>query len=87
MNFWNESEIKNQHVHAWWGFWSTFIVYCLYQNNIIVFTGLFIGIIIESLQWFGGADDYIERKWQDIIRDLCFWLFGGLLNYVVLYFK
>jgi hypothetical protein len=84
-NFWKKSELANQHVHVWWGMWSTIVVFSLHQCWIAFFTGLLVGVVVELLQWYGGADNYISRKWKDVIRDLFFWMYGGFLVYVAMW--
>lgn len=79
--FWNEKEIKNQHVHAWWAFWITFIMMHFIPKISTLFCGFCAGLIVEVCQVFKNGFEAFEL--DDDIRDLLFWTIGGLLNYFI----
>ena len=78
------NEIKNQHVHLFWGIMSTWFVNLFLHFGFAVFTGLLVGFIVEVLQYFFA--DNRELKLHDSILDLSFWTassFIFLLTYFV----
>lgn len=87
--FWGQKELSYQHVHMFYGLWLSFIVFKI--SGLIVaplFSGLFFGICMEAYQYrkyIAGLT--MPSSWKDCIRDLCFWLLGGWLNYIILFWR
>lgn len=85
--FWGKKELSYQHVHMFYGFWIGFIVYNLSHNIYApALCGLLCGMLMEAYQY----RKYImalekPRTWKDSVRDLCFWIIGGCLNYILIF--
>ena len=85
--FWNVKELAYQHTHMFYGFWISFFVYhFLPLVYIPVLCGFISGLLMELYQYrkyIKSAE--IPRTWMDSIRDLCFWIIGGCLNYIIIF--
>ena len=87
--FWGKKELSYQHVHMFWSFWAGFIVYSIYPVMWIpALCGVFSGLLMELYQYrkYVAAVE-IPRAWLDSIRDLCFWIIGGCLNYIIIFLR
>ena len=82
-NFWSKQELSFQHVHAFWSYWIGF-AFLKTGFPYWFIMGFIAGLIVELYQWLHStqSDTYLQRKWPDVIRDLCFWTFSCLLNIV-----
>ena len=84
---WEKKELAYQHTHMFYGFWIGFFVYNFLPLVFIpVLCGFISGLLIEFYQY----RKYIialekSRTWKDSIRDLCFWIIGGCLNYIIIF--
>lgn len=76
------NELKNQHVHAWWGFWASFIALHFLHYPAFVMTGFFIGVCVELWQFFGKKEDL---NLLDRLLDLSFWALGASLSKLVVW--
>ena len=65
------NEIKNQHVHLFWG-----LLICLVTG--FNFSGLIIGVIVEAYQKIFKKEDW---KISDRLLDIGFWGLSGILAY------
>jgi hypothetical protein len=85
--FWGKKELSYQHVHMFWSFWISFIVYNLSHSVYApIMCGMLCGALMEAYQY----RKYIialekPRTWKDSLRDLCFWIIGGCLNYILIF--
>lgn len=73
------NEIKNQHVHLFWGYFSCHFLYLLFPK-FIFFVPLAIGFLVESYQLIFKKEGW---KIKDRILDLSFWGLSGLLFYLI----
>ena len=74
------NEIKNQHVHL---FWSVIATSILLKFGIrFVFTGLIIGLLVESYQFI-----FKKEGWKilDRILDVSFWTAGSFIAIYLLH--
>lgn len=85
--FWNVKELSYQHVHMFWSFWVSYIIYLIFPfmwTPVVV--GFFCGLAMEIYQHMSYIqDEELPKDWIDSIRDLCFWIIGGCLNYIVIW--
>jgi hypothetical protein len=85
--FWGSKELSYQHVHMFWSFWVAYFIHFFFPViYIFPIVGLTLGIFMEVYQ----NRDYIKyfeipRSWVDSIRDLCFWILGACLNYIIIF--
>jgi hypothetical protein len=70
------NEIKNQHVHAFWGLVSFLILRKLGVD--FIFVGLAIGFAVELYQYCFKNEGL---KLKDRILDLSFWFIGSLIGF------
>lgn len=85
--FWSTKELAYQHTHMFYGFWIAFFVYHFFPIDFIpLLCGILSGLFMEIYQnskYIISAE--IPKKWKDSIRDLCFWIIGGCLNYIIIF--
>ena len=84
--FWSKKELSYQHVHMFWSFWLSYIVYNFASLMWLpAVSGLAFGICLECYQYrkyIAGLE--LPKTWTDSIRDMCFWWLGGCLNYILI---
>jgi len=74
---WDKKELAYQHVHMFYGFWLSYLMYCitgLYQSFWI---GCIAGIIAEVVQYYFLSNRNLYLF--DRLRDWMFWSIGGSL--------
>jgi len=89
-DFWSNKEISYQYVHTGNSIIIVLVLLSLNQYFIKDFgfkifsyvSGFFVGISVELYQWY--LKD--NKKLEDTIRDLFFWLLGNILG-LIIWFK
>lgn len=71
------NEIKNQHVHLFWGLISCYFFTLLFGFKFY-FVPLIIGVLVELYQYFFKNEGL---KLKDRILDVTFWAFSGVIYY------
>lgn len=74
---WSKKEIAYQHVHMFWGFWISYIMYYITGSIAMVCCGAWVGLAVEFYQYY--YSDYKMLYLDDRFRDWIFWMIGGLL--------
>ena len=88
-DFWNVKELAYQHTHMFYGFWIAFFIYYFFPIIYLpVLCGAISGALMEAYQY----RKYIiamekPRTWKDSLRDLCFWIVGGCLDYIIIFMR
>lgn len=87
--FWGKKELSYQHVHMFWSFWISYLLYNIIPFGWVPFVcGLLCGMAMESYQHYKFMIAIkMFRSWTDSIRDLCFWIIGGCLNYIIIFMR
>lgn len=75
------NEIKNQNVHLFCGIMLTWITHFFLPIWVVVFTGLVVGLISETIQFFFMDD--MEWKIKDRILDSSFWAASSGIYYLL----
>jgi len=85
--FWNVKEIAYQHVHMFYAFWISYIIFhCVRGIWTPVICGCILGLAMEAYQHMSYIqDEELPKDWVDSLRDLCFWIVGGCLNYIIIF--
>ncbi len=76
------NEIKNQHVHLFWGIMLTWIAHFFLPVWAVVFTGLIVGLIVETIQFL--FIDNREWKIKDRILDESFWTISSPIYFLLM---
>lgn len=86
--FWGKKELAYQHVHMFWAFWAAYAVYYFLPfSHVPIMVGLICGMLMEAYQHLEYIRTWASPKtWTDSLRDLCFWVIGGCLNYIIIFF-
>ena len=66
-------QIKQQHVHMFWGFWLVALIYIITGTKLLI-AGFCFGLLVECHQVFKKKEKW---KLKDRLLDLFFWLVGG----------
>ena len=88
-DFWNVKELAYQHTHMFYGFWIGYIVYFISHDLWMpVLCGILSGLCMELYQYrkYLASVEW-PRTWRDSIRDFCFWVIGGCLNYIIIFLR
>ena len=85
--FWGQKELSYQHVHMFWAFWMAYAMGLIFPFLwIYPLTGFLCGAMMESYQYRKYIEEQtIPRTWLDSLRDLCFWVLGSCLNYILIF--
>ena len=85
--FWSVKELAYQHTHMFYGFWLGYIAFCIFPFMAVpALCGLFSGMLMELYQYrYYILALRIPSTLADSLRDLCFWIIGGCLNYIIIF--
>ena len=73
------NELKNQHVHLFWGVMSNFIFLKLFGFKFLGI-GAIVGILVECYQYFFKKEGL---KLADRILDVSFWAMSGPIFFIL----
>lgn len=79
---WDKKEIAYQHVHMFYGFWLSYLMYSLTGWHVMASLGAWLGLLVEWYQYM--YTDNRQLYLGDRARDWLFWTSGGLFILLVI---
>lgn len=76
------NELKNIHVHVFWGFWFCYFFIRITGLWYLCFLGIILGFIVELIQYL--IVDKRDLRIKDRIFDCVTYVLGGCLNLFLL---